>query len=57
MNADLIIRNADLADGTGAPVIRADLAVRDGKIEAFGPKDEVLGRLATPATNSQEDSV
>ena len=33
------------------------LVLRDGKIEAFGPKDEVLGRLATPATNPQEDSV
>jgi len=35
MNLDLLIRQADLADGTGAPVRRADVGVRDGKIEAI----------------------
>ena len=35
MDLDLLIRQADLADGTGAPVRRADVGVRDGKIEAI----------------------
>lgn len=35
MNLDILIRNADLADGSGDPVRRADIAVRDGKIEAI----------------------
>ena len=34
MNLDILIRNAELADGTGAPLKRADVAVRDGRIEA-----------------------
>jgi N-acyl-D-amino-acid deacylase len=33
---DLVIRHADLIDGTGAPPKRADLAVRDGRIEEVG---------------------
>ncbi|MFK4144131.1 amidohydrolase family protein [Streptomyces sp. NPDC004065] len=30
--ADLVIRDADVADGTGGPSYRADVAVRDGRI-------------------------
>ncbi|MGV9255616.1 N-acyl-D-amino-acid deacylase family protein [Streptomyces sp. NPDC003697] len=30
--ADLVIRDADVVDGTGAPSYRADVAVRDGRI-------------------------
>jgi ABC-type protease/lipase transport system fused ATPase/permease subunit len=33
------------------------LVLRDGKIEAFGPKDEVLGRLATPGASTQEGKI
>lgn len=33
------------------------LVLRDGKIEAFGPKDEVLGRLATPGSSTQEGKI
>ena len=29
---DLIVRNAKLVDGTGAPARQADIAVKDGKI-------------------------
>ncbi|MFE9990019.1 amidohydrolase family protein [Streptomyces sp. NPDC005381] len=31
-HADLVIRDADVADGSGAPSYRADVAVRDGRI-------------------------
>jgi N-acyl-D-aspartate/D-glutamate deacylase len=33
---DLIIRNGQVVDGTGAPAIDADIAVSDGKIAAIG---------------------
>ncbi len=33
---DLMIRNADIADGLGNPLRRADLAVKDGRIAAIG---------------------
>ncbi len=33
---DLIIRNGQIIDGTGAPAIEADIAVKDGKIAAIG---------------------
>ena len=35
MNLDLLLRHAELVDGTGAPARRADVAVRDGRIEAI----------------------
>jgi N-acyl-D-amino-acid deacylase len=35
MHLDLLIRTADLVDGTGAPARRADIGVRDGRIEAI----------------------
>lgn len=34
--SDLVIRDAVLVDGTGAPAYRGDLAVTDGRIEALG---------------------
>ena len=33
---DLIIRGGTVYDGTGAPGVRADVAVRDGKLAAIG---------------------
>jgi N-acyl-D-aspartate/D-glutamate deacylase len=36
MTWDLLIRDATVIDGTGAPAVREDLAVRDGRIVARG---------------------
>ena len=33
---DYLIQNGTLVDGTGAPAMHADLAIRDGKIAAVG---------------------
>jgi N-acyl-D-aspartate/D-glutamate deacylase len=33
---DVIIRGAEICDGTGAPVRRGDIAIRDGRIAALG---------------------
>ncbi len=41
---DLLIRNALIADGTGAPLVRGNIAVRAGRIVATG---EVTGDAAT----------
>jgi N-acyl-D-aspartate/D-glutamate deacylase len=35
-DADLVIRNARIVDGTGAPERNGDVAVKDGKILAVG---------------------
>jgi N-acyl-D-aspartate/D-glutamate deacylase len=52
---DLVVRNGELADGTGAPLRRADVAFKDGMIVGVGQvsgtgRDEVDadGRLVTP---------
>ena len=52
---DLIIRNAQLIDGTGAPARAADIAVKDGKIANVGVIDgkakteiDAKGDLVTP---------
>jgi N-acyl-D-aspartate/D-glutamate deacylase len=52
---DLIIRNAKLVDGTGAPARQADIAVQDGKIADIGMIDakakteiDAKGDLVTP---------
>ena len=52
---DLIIRNAKLVDGTGAPARQADIAVKDGKITEIGAIDakakteiDAKGDLVTP---------
>ena len=37
---DLLIRGADVIDGTGAPRRRADVGVRDGRIAAIGAIDD-----------------
>ena len=36
---DLLIRNARIADGTGAPLVLGNIAVRDGKIVGVGDVD------------------
>ena len=52
---DLLIRNANLVDGTGAPARNADIAVSDGKITETGRVSgdahrtiDAAGRLVTP---------
>src|SRR3569832_700386 len=52
---DLVIRNGLLADGTGAPLRQADVAVKDGRIAAVGKIDgkgreeiDAAGKLVTP---------
>ena len=41
---DLVIRNVDVVDGTGSPRRRADVGVRDGRIESIGAIDEAAMR-------------
>ncbi|MBM3526661.1 MAG: D-aminoacylase [Alphaproteobacteria bacterium] len=41
--SDLIIRNALLIDGTGAPCMRGDLAVKDDRIAAIGDLSRLKG--------------
>jgi N-acyl-D-amino-acid deacylase len=36
MDCDLVVRGGTVADGTGAPAIRADVAIADGRIVAVG---------------------
>lgn len=52
---DILIRNATLADGTGAPVRKADIAIVDGRIADVGHIDapakrviDAKGLLVTP---------
>jgi len=52
---DLVLRGGTVLDGTGAPGVVADVAVRDGLIAAIGPdlakgREEIdaQGRLVTP---------
>jgi N-acyl-D-amino-acid deacylase len=46
---DLVIRNGRVLDGAGNPWIRADIAVKDGKIAAIG-KIEAKGKREIDAT-------
>jgi N-acyl-D-amino-acid deacylase len=40
---DVLITGGELLDGTGAPAVRADVGVRDGRVESIG---ELAGRSA-----------
>lgn len=56
LRCDLVIRNADVADGTGRPRVRADVAVRGDRIAAVGDAGawqgdrelDATGRVLTP---------
>ena len=57
MAADLVIRGGTVVDGTGAPGVRADVAIRDGRISEIGTGlaagdtiDVTLAVDATPRT-------
>ncbi|WP_331344715.1 D-aminoacylase [Cellvibrio sp. UBA7661] len=50
MNFDLIIRNAQIIDGSGLPAYRADLAIVAGRIAAIGDLD---GAHATAIRDAQ----
>ena len=45
MAYDLLIRNAQIFDGTGAPAITGNVAVQDGKIAAVGTVDGDANRV------------
>jgi len=40
VRADLVIQNGRILDGTGAPELRGDLAIRGGKIASLGKEVE-----------------
>jgi len=46
MTFDLLLRGGQVIDGSGTPVVRADVAVRDGQIVAVG--DFVFDATTTP---------
>jgi N-acyl-D-aspartate/D-glutamate deacylase len=41
VRADVVLRNGRILDGTGAPELRGDLAIRGGKIASLGKEVEV----------------
>ncbi len=47
---DLVIRSGDIVDGTGGPVVRADVAVRDGRIVTIAPSIDDAAAEAIDAT-------
>lgn len=50
MQHDLIIRNGQIIDGTGAPRLTADIAVVDGKISALGANLQATAKTEIDAT-------
>ena len=47
---DLLIRDAEIVDGTGAPARHGDVGVRDGRIVAVGSKGKSTSRPRKPLT-------
>jgi len=47
---DLLIKNGTLIDGSGAPALRADLAIQDGRIAVIGPMDANLAACTIDAS-------
>ena len=45
---DLVVRGGTIADGTGAALHEADIAVKDGKIAAVGKAPAAPPRRSTP---------
>src|SRR5215467_7676398 len=45
MAFDAVIRGGRVVDGTGAPAMRADVGIRDGRIAALGELREPAGRV------------
>ena len=46
---DLVIRGATVFDGLGNEPVRADVAVRDGRVAAVGKSAPMQLRSSTPA--------
>src|SRR5262245_57080044 len=49
MAYDLIIRNGEICDGTGAPPVRGDVAIRGDRIEAVGEMSGDAARVIDAA--------
>jgi N-acyl-D-amino-acid deacylase len=47
---DILIAGAHVLDGTGAPAVRADVAIKDGRIAAIGRIDRAAAREVLDAT-------
>ena len=47
---DLVIRGGRVVDGTGGPVVRADVAVHDGRIVTVAPSIDDAAREVIDAT-------
>jgi N-acyl-D-aspartate/D-glutamate deacylase len=47
---DLLIKNGTIVDGSGRPMYRADVAVRDGKIVALGDLSQERAEREIDAT-------
>jgi len=59
---DLLIKNGEILDGTGAPALRADIAVKDGKIAKIarsigGEAARVIDAAGSPAFDRPGTSV
>jgi N-acyl-D-aspartate/D-glutamate deacylase len=48
---DLVIRGADVVNGLGHEPIRADVAVRDGRIAAIARSARTVPRSSMPAAS------